>query len=669
MRSRGRYLLIILLCLHVLSAGVASVAATSMTTSEQVHRLMVRLNVPDLHAVETLDPSDIQPMAGIEQGYILEFTTSTAATVALAQLASDPRVIWAESDRFAEYTYVPNDPLIQGQPWLETIDLHGAWNLTFGDASVVVAVIDSGVSHDHPDLVGKVLPGFDVLNNHHEPIDEVGHGTAVAGIIAARGNDGIGIAGVAMNATILPVKVGSADGSPISAIVTGIIWAVDNGADIINLSLSSDLPSDALHEAVIYANDHGVPVVTAAGNGPDAIAYPAAWQETISVGASTSWGVLTGFSSRANRVDVIAPGAGILTTWSDPQEGDGWSSVSGTSFAAPVVAGTLALLLAIDPTLSVDDMRTLLTTSTIPVGGAEPEPGAGAGLIDAGATLRALLSRSFEQTWQPTDQPVADGVVERTWVWGPTSIATGFEEYDGTASGERLIRYYDKARMEINDPAALNQTNWFVTNGLLALEMISGQMQVGDFQFVTRSPAGIVVAGDMDDPGSPTYANFKSRLNAQPAEDGALLTMRMDGAGRVIDDPEFAIYEVYAARYVEETNHQIASVFWEYLNMTGMLYQNDMLTEGRLFEPTFFVTGLPITEAYWTEVRVGGAPVDVLVQCFERRCLTYTPSNPDGWTVEMGNVGRHYFDWRYTTEPPRTIIPPRIRIWNLVRTF
>lgn len=667
MRSRGSYLLTILLCLHLLMAGTWTVSASGAPANQPEHRLLVRLNQPDDQTLSSLDPVTIQPLAGIDHGYVLGFTTDQAASRALERLAPDSNVVWAERDQIAAYAYVPDDPFIQGQPWLETIDLHGAWNLTFGSPSIVVAVIDSGVSHDHPDLAGKVLPGFDVLNNHAEPVDEVGHGTAVAGIIAARGDDGIGIAGVAMEATILPVKVGSAEGSPISAIVSGIIWAVDNGADIVNLSLSSELPSDALYDAVLYAHSNGVPVVTAAGNGPKAIAYPAAWPETISVGASTSWGELAGFSSRANRVDIIAPGSGILSTWSNPHEGDGWSSVSGTSFAAPIVAGTLALLLTIDPTLSIEEMRTLLTTSTIPVGGVDPEPGSGAGLIDAGATLRALLTRSFEQTWQPADQPVADGFVERTWVWGPSSIATGFEQYDGTASGERLIRYYDKARMEINDPTALHQTNWFVTNGLLALEMISGRMQIGDNEFVIRMPAGIVVAGDMNDAGSPTYANFKSRLNADPAEQDALLTMRMDGVGRVVDDPRFAAYNVHAARFVAETNHQIASVFWDYLNMTGMLYQNDTLTVGRLFEPTFFVTGLPITEAYWTEVQVGGVPADVLVQCFERRCLTYTPSNPEGWTVEMGNVGRHYFDWRYATEQPQQLLPPHIHIWNLMR--
>lgn len=664
MRSPGSYLLSILLCLQLLVTGPLTLFAAATPVVDAPRRLLVRLHEPDDHLLNNLNPRSIEPMSGGSPGYVLTFADEIKASEALMTLGSHPNVIWAEPDRMVDYAFIPDDPLIQGQAWLETIDLYGAWNLTFGDESIVVAVIDSGVSHDHPDLSGKVLPGFDVLNDHGEPVDEVGHGTAVAGIIAARGNDGIGVAGVAMETTILPVKVGSADGSPISAIVTGIYWAIDNGADIINLSLSSEFPSEALHEAVLYAYEQGVPVITAAGNGPNAIAYPAAWPETISVGASTAWGSMTGFSSRTNRVDLIAPGSGILTTWTDPAEGDGWASVSGTSFAAPMVAGTIALLLAIDPSLTIEELRLLLTSSTIPVGDSEPEPGAGAGLIDTGATLRELLSRSFEETWQPADLPVAEGVVERTWIWGPASIATGFEEYDGTASGERLIRYYDKARMEINDPTALNQTNWFVTNGLLALEMISGQMQVGDSQFVTRAPANIVVAGDLDDPGSPTYAHFRTRLDATPAEQDAILVLRMDGSGQVTEDFRFSGYGVYAARYIAETDHQIASVFWDYLNTTGMLYQNDMLTVGRLFEPTFFVTGLPITEAYWVEVRVGGVQADVLVQCFERRCLTYTPSNPEGWTVEMGNVGRHYFTWRYATLEEYTLVPPAITIWG-----
>jgi subtilisin family serine protease len=132
---------------------------------------------------------------------------------------------------------------------------------------------------------------------------------------------------------ILPVKVGSVDGSPLSAIAAGIVWAVDNGAHIINLSLGSDFPSDALHDAVNYAYANDIPVVAAAGNEADAISYPAAYPETISVGASTSWGTLTSFTSRSNRVDLVAPGTGILAPWWGEVEGDTWASVSGTSLA------------------------------------------------------------------------------------------------------------------------------------------------------------------------------------------------------------------------------------------------------------------------------------------------------------------------------------------------
>ena len=124
--------------------------------------------------------------------------------------------------------------------------------------------------------------------------------------------------------------------------------------------------------------------------------------------------------------------------------------------------------------------------------------------------------------------------------------------------------------------------------------------------------------------------------------------MRLDD--RLLD------YGVTAARYVPETDHMIASVFWEFLNSEGLIYRDGDYVTGRLFEPTFFATGYPITEAYWTRVLVNGQRVDVLLQCFERRCLTYTPSNAPEWRVEMGNVGQHYYLWRYENTgggPPR----------------
>ncbi len=638
-----------------LNAGAVDVPHASQG-APATQRLVVRslAHLPDtdnaLDAISATNPSLIESTATLSGIYLVSYATTSLAADALERLDANPHIAWAERDLLVQYSFDPGDPLNEDQLWIQTIDLPAAWNISTGDPTIVVAVVDSGVSATHPDLQGKLLPGYDFFNDDEDPDDEVGHGTAVAGIIAARGTDGVGIAGVAMDTMILPVKVGSVDGSPISAIAAGIVWAVDNGAHIINLSLGSDFPSDALHDAVNYAYANDIPVVAAAGNEADAISYPAAYPETISVGASTSWGTLTSFTSRSNRVDLVAPGTGILAPWWGEVEGDTWASVSGTSFAAPMVAGTLALLRALDPEIATEELRALLRQTAVPLGNGETETGAGAGHLDAGAALSIFISQAFDRTWLPTDSPVASGTADRTWVWGPEAIATGFESYDQATRGERLIRYYDKARMEITHPAALTQDPWFVTNGLLARELITGKMQLGDQVFATRDPAQIAIAGDWASSLAPTYADFYRWLNAPPASPGSTLFQSIDSVARVSEEAQLAQYGVTAAWHVGETNHQIASVFWSYLNSLGLIAMDGEFVMGPLFSPTFYATGLPITEAYWTEVEVNGVLTNVLVQCFERRCLTYTPSNPENWQVEMGNVGQHYFKWRYEEE-------------------
>ena len=587
--------------------------------------------------------------------YRADFAQPDQAGAAVAALNAQPGVEWAELDGMARYSYEPNDPLFGDQAWARSIDLPGAWSITSGSEDVVVAVVDSGVSRSHPDLAGKLLQGHDFLNGDNEPEDDIGHGTAVAGIVAAAGDDGVGISGVAPRALILPVKVGSRDGAPISTLAQGIIWAVDQGADVINLSLVTDQTSLALQDALLYAYRNEVPVVAAAGNEPNSVTYPGRYPESISVGASTFWGSVAPFSTLQNRVDLIAPGTSVIAPWWSP-DGDTWNSVTGTSFAAPMVSGTLALLLSIAPDLSVEDLRGLITSTALPVNGDTPVPGAGAGLLDANASLRTLLERSLEATWAPADRPVAEQVVERSWLWGPAPIATGIERYDQSLHGERLVRYYDKARMEVTDPHGDRAAAWYVTNGLLARELISGEMQVGDNRFQFHGPASVAVAGDPGDPLAPTYSDLTHLLSAEAYDAGAPIFSLVDGAGRVRLDDRLLDYGVTAARYVPETDHMIASVFWEFLNSEGLIYRDGDYVTGRLFEPTFFATGYPITEAYWTRVLVNGQRVDVLLQCFERRCLTYTPSNAPEWRVEMGNVGQHYYRWRYENTgggPPR----------------
>jgi Tol biopolymer transport system component len=259
------------------------------------------------------------------------------------------------------------------------------------------------------------------------------------------------------------------------------------------------------------------------------------------------------------------------------------------------------------------------------------------------SAVNKSASLAWNRTWAREDRPVAAGE-SRTWLWGPGHFDVRVEEYDEAPDGFRAVRYLDKSRMEITNPQGDRGSRWYVTNGLLVVELITGRLQVGDDRFVERAPANVPVAGDANDPHGPTYATLGSVLNAPPLEVGQEVRATINRNGQIGADGPGG---VTAAHYVPQTNHTVASVFWDYLNSTGPVWDGNRIVNGRLFDPTFFATGYPITEAYWSTVQVSGEPKQVLIQCFERRCLTFTPDNPDGWRVEMGNVGRHYHSWRY----------------------
>jgi hypothetical protein len=197
--------------------------------------------------------------------------------------------------------------------------------------------------------------------------------------------------------------------------------------------------------------------------------------------------------------------------------------------------------------------------------------------------------------------------------------------------------------MEITRPEGNRGDRYFVTNGLLVKELVSGKLQVGDAQFVDRQASSVAVAGD---PGpeneAPAYRVFEpyTSLNedrrAEPRV-GANVTATIDGAGRIGDDPARARPETRIANYDSKLGHNVPEVFWRFL-------QNQP-------DDWLFAFGYPISEPYWTIARVGGIQKWVLVQLFERRVLTYTPGNPRGFEVEMGNVGQHYHQWRYGFRP------------------
>ncbi len=276
----------------------------------------------------------------------------------------------------------------------------------------------------------------------------------------------------------------------------------------------------------------------------------------------------------------------------------------------------------------------------------------------------APANEAFQRTWARTDQPVASGAANRTWMWGPEAFTEALtEDYTESPGGQRTVQYFDKSRMELTYPELDPANPFFVTNGRLAWELITGQMQVGNDDFITRQPAQVNIAGD---PGErPTYAEIEQlgMLTAPATVPGTTITTTYaDGA--IGADDSYAQFGVTAAEQitVPGIDHTVASVFWEFTNQSGPVYIDGETTEAQLFDPWFFATGLPITEAYWSRVSIGGTAQDVLWQCFERRCLTYTPTNAPGWQVEAGNVGQHYFAWRTTPQEDAAITkaPPAV---------
>jgi subtilisin family serine protease len=300
---------------------------------------------------------------------------------------SGPGVVWAEPDTTYAAARVPNDPCFtacggaaDGQAELRTVGAPAAWDLTTGSAAVTVAVLDTLADTSHPDLAGKVTAGPDFVTNRCAgQTAAAGHGTAVAGIVGARTDDGRGMAGLGWSTRVLSIGVldacGIGDGS---AIARGIRYAVDNGARIVNLSLAGQ-GSQVLEDAIAYAQSKGALVVAAAGNdGDDRVEYPAAYAGVVGVAATDRLGQrLSPFSNFGATVDLAAPGQAVLSA----APGGRYGQFTGTSFAAPMVSATAALLLARHPEWNGADAAVRIQRSARRVAGMSLP------LLDAGAAM------------------------------------------------------------------------------------------------------------------------------------------------------------------------------------------------------------------------------------------------------------------------------------------
>ncbi|MCM3746347.1 S8 family peptidase [Paenibacillus pasadenensis] len=290
-----------------------------------------------------------------------------------------------------EKPIVPNDRLYSDYQWnLPSIEAELGWNLSKGSDNVKIAVLDTGVQEDHPDLVGKLAEGYNVVTPDDTPNDDVGHGTHVAGIIAASVNNSEGVAGLTWYNKIMPVKVldGSGAGSTYS-VAQGLIWAVDNGAKVINMSLGNYAQAEFLHEAIKYAFDRDVVLIAASGNdNSEQPGYPAAYPEVFAVGSTDSRGEKSSFSNYGDYIDVAAPGDSIASTYTGGQ----YAALSGTSMASPHVAALAALIRSRNPDLSNVEVYDIMRKTARDLGAKGKDQYFGYGQIDIDKALQAAGS-------------------------------------------------------------------------------------------------------------------------------------------------------------------------------------------------------------------------------------------------------------------------------------
>jgi len=355
----------------------------------------------------------------------------------------NPNVEYAEPNFIAQAFWVPNDELYPYQWHFDNdeyggIHMEAAWELAAGDSGVIVAVIDSGVAYEDweefvdrpgrgqdywityqqaPDLAGtSFVPGYDFVNDDAHPNDDDGHGTHVTGTIAQSTNNALGVAGIAFNTSIMPVKVLNSNGDGTYAdIADGIYFAAQNGAHIINMSLGGDSPSITLENALAYAYDQGVTIICASGNdGADSVSYPAAYDAyCIAVGATRYDEAVAYYSNQGASLDLTAPGGdlnvdqngdgygdGVLQqTFGDSPTDWGYWFYQGTSMAAPHVSGVAALLIAANVATTPDEIREALQSTAEDKSAPGWDPAYGWGILNAAAAL--------QYSFVPNTAPVA----------------------------------------------------------------------------------------------------------------------------------------------------------------------------------------------------------------------------------------------------------------------
>ena len=465
------------------------------------------------------------------------------------RLAQVPGVAYAELDYRASvqgnWHGIPNDPDFVKQWSLPLVGAPAAWDVTTGSLSVVIAVLDTGIDLEHPDLKGRVwtnpgeIPGNGKDDDDNGMIDDTrgwrfyhayngsgfeargdgqvaddnGHGTHTAGIAGARTNNGIGVAGLTWDSPVMAVKVLDKSGYAwYSDVAAGILYAANNGAAVLNLSLGGSEPSETLCAAVKSAVDRGKVVVAAAGNSGESVYYPAACDGALAVGATDQFDAPASFTNRGPCIDLAAPGVDIYSTWyASGLNLSTYAAVSGTSEAAPHVAGAAALVLARWPSLSAQGVKQQLQSALVDVGEPGRDDATGWGRLDLGVAVASLA--------QPVDLRLSAATVPAVVVAG-NPMTTTFTVVNAGASAATSVTLFASLPAE---PVVQDVRSATATCSLAGAEMRCGmaRLEPGERATVTAVLTPVVV-------GTGVLATAASvgaaQLESTPADNRQTLT-------------------------------------------------------------------------------------------------------------------------------------------------
>jgi len=335
--------------------------------------------------------------------YEIRFSEIEKTDILIGRVKSEIEVVYVEKKELHKTFLTPNDTYFSnsfnnGMWCLFQVNAPEAWDISVGDANIVVAVTDDAIQVNHPDLVNKIVPGRDVVDNDNDPSPCGGndgfHGSHVSGTVGAETNNNLGVASIGYNISVMPIKIGNCSTGALTGGYDGVIWAADNGADAINMSWGGGGVSTYGQNVCNYAWNAGVILIAAAGNDNSSQQfYPAAYDNVVSVAATTTGDAKSSFSQYGTWIDVSAPGSQILST----DAGTAYQFSQGTSMASPMVAGLVGLMISHAPSATPQDIVDCLLSSADNIESANPsyQGQLGSGRINAEEALICLNAFTY----------------------------------------------------------------------------------------------------------------------------------------------------------------------------------------------------------------------------------------------------------------------------------